>query len=374
MTLLDGRVARIAPSPLHGPAYGRPERELHARLERLREALPDHGGGPAPAVPRARGAAVLAEELSAHCLERLRTGDPGDRDAATHRDALVALRAMATEAFAFDRARTAQRVTGCRIALDVLRAAPTPHHLVEELCAELVRHVGFRRATLARRDDGDWEPWTAAVTDDCPGDDAPRELLAAPPQRAIARVVRAGDEELGLLVVDHGPDGRDVDALDREAFDLFAAGVGATFERTAMLARLRLQRDHVLERLAAVDRDVGELTSAPVELTHLPEAGSATVAPRVAPALRNALGESDDDDRLTVRQAEILGLVLHGHSNASVAAELGITVGTAKSHVKRILRKLGVINRAQAISACIDAGWEPPRREPPVASSGSDDR
>jgi DNA-binding NarL/FixJ family response regulator len=46
----------------------------------------------------------------------------------------------------------------------------------------------------------------------------------------------------------------------------------------------------------------------------------------------------------------VLAMVVRGYSNATIADELVIKVGTAKSHVKQILRKLGAPNRAAAIS------------------------
>jgi DNA-binding NarL/FixJ family response regulator len=56
------------------------------------------------------------------------------------------------------------------------------------------------------------------------------------------------------------------------------------------------------------------------------------------------------DELLTAREKEVLAMVVRGYSNATIADELVIKVGTAKSHVKQILRKLGAPNRAAAIS------------------------
>ena len=49
---------------------------------------------------------------------------------------------------------------------------------------------------------------------------------------------------------------------------------------------------------------------------------------------------------LTDREREVLELMLRGHGNAAIARELFISSGTAKTHVSRILRKLGAPNRA----------------------------
>jgi DNA-binding NarL/FixJ family response regulator len=59
---------------------------------------------------------------------------------------------------------------------------------------------------------------------------------------------------------------------------------------------------------------------------------------------------------LTEREREILELIATGRSNAAIGAALGVDVGTVKSHVHRILGKLGVASRAEAIAAAIRRG------------------
>jgi DNA-binding NarL/FixJ family response regulator len=53
---------------------------------------------------------------------------------------------------------------------------------------------------------------------------------------------------------------------------------------------------------------------------------------------------------LTERELEVLGLMADGHSNASVARQLGISEETVKTYVKRVLGKLGVESRAHAVA------------------------
>ena len=55
--------------------------------------------------------------------------------------------------------------------------------------------------------------------------------------------------------------------------------------------------------------------------------------------------------RVTRRESEVLALMCAGASNDQIARRLVITVGTVKSHVKAILRKLGAANRAEAVSS-----------------------
>jgi DNA-binding NarL/FixJ family response regulator len=53
---------------------------------------------------------------------------------------------------------------------------------------------------------------------------------------------------------------------------------------------------------------------------------------------------------LTDRECEVLELVALGRTNAAIASRLFISEGTVKLHVKHILRKLKVENRAEPVS------------------------
>ncbi|GAA0498296.1 DNA-binding response regulator [Paractinoplanes deccanensis] len=61
-------------------------------------------------------------------------------------------------------------------------------------------------------------------------------------------------------------------------------------------------------------------------------------------------------DGLTAREREILAALGRGLSNADLAAELSITEATAKTHVSRVLAKLGCASRVQAAILAKEAG------------------
>jgi DNA-binding CsgD family transcriptional regulator len=84
---------------------------------------------------------------------------------------------------------------------------------------------------------------------------------------------------------------------------------------------------------------------------------AALLAPAVAePARAPRRRKPAPPDRLSARERQVLALLPRGLTNAGLGAELGISTGTAKVHVERILQKLQLSDRTQAAVYAVQAG------------------
>ncbi|HEX3278603.1 MAG TPA: response regulator transcription factor [Thermoleophilaceae bacterium] len=97
-------------------------------------------------------------------------------------------------------------------------------------------------------------------------------------------------------------------------------------------------------------------------------AGEALLAPSVTRRLiaefsRTAPGRAEAPpalDELTPRELEVFKLLARGLSNAELAEELVVSETTVKTHVARVLMKLGVRDRVQAVVLAYESGLVSP--------------
>jgi DNA-binding NarL/FixJ family response regulator len=66
--------------------------------------------------------------------------------------------------------------------------------------------------------------------------------------------------------------------------------------------------------------------------------------------------EASDEAQLTPREQEVLDLVVQGASNREIGQNLFLSEKTVKQHMTKILRKLGVRSRSQAIIHAVKTG------------------
>jgi DNA-binding NarL/FixJ family response regulator len=99
-------------------------------------------------------------------------------------------------------------------------------------------------------------------------------------------------------------------------------------------------------------------------------AGDALLSPRVTARLIEAFARQPavppappaSLDELTPREHEVLALVARGLSNAEIADRLVVSRGTVKTHVERILMKLDLRDRIQAVVLAYETGIITPGR------------
>ncbi len=137
--------------------------------------------------------------------------------------------------------------------------------------------------------------------------------------------------------------------LDDYVYDALRAGASgfmlkdAPPEEIAAAVRIVASGDALLA--PAVTRAVIE------EFTRLPA--------RAQPAIPRAVGE------LTPREREVLDLLIRGLSNPEICRRLVISEATAKTHVARILQKLGLPDRVQAVIYAYETGLVSPGQASP---------
>ncbi|MFZ4265241.1 response regulator [Streptomyces arboris] len=130
--------------------------------------------------------------------------------------------------------------------------------------------------------------------------------------------------------------------------------------------------DHVYGALRAGASGFLVKDTEPMELLHgvrVVARGDALIAPAVTRRLisefANRRKQPEPSPRLnalTEREREVMGLVGAGLSNDEIAARLVLSPATSKTHVSRIMTKLGVRDRAQLVilayeSGMITPGW-----------------
>lgn len=190
-------------------------------------------------------------------------------------------------------------------------------------------------------------------------------LSAEPDLEVVAEAVDGADAV--RLVAEHSPDVLLLD-IRMPVLDGLSATreLQATGSRTKVVILTTFDADaNVRHALAAgasgfllKDAPAGQLVSA-IRAT---AAGDAVLAGPVAKRIAEELAgrtpalNLDGLEDLTDREREVLALMADGCSNAEIGGRLFIGEGTVKTHVARVLMKLGVRDRLQAVVVAYRSG------------------
>ncbi|WP_269513729.1 response regulator [Brevundimonas subvibrioides] len=155
---------------------------------------------------------------------------------------------------------------------------------------------------------------------------------------------RSGDIDVAILDIRFGPGMNGLEAAQRIIEQAATRVLLLTLHDTPEYVRRALAsgatgyvlkdagREELLHAIRAV---ASGRTALPGDL--LRKAMTPTTGPR-----------PDDLARLTPREREVLESVARGLTNKEIARDLGIGPGTVKSHVEKLIAKLGVADRTQA--------------------------
>jgi DNA-binding CsgD family transcriptional regulator len=265
-----------------------------------------------------------------------------------------------------------------------LRQLKTPQELIGAAPRELIQTLGFTRAMVSRVRGSLWMPEVLEIAD---GVDPEAEtfqrfvaeaeiplahmlmetelvrrripVLVADPYghprtyKPIVEVARSTSyaaapimpttRVIGFFHVDRFGQELPVGSEDRDNLWVFAEHFGLLYERSVLVERLESQRSQLHELLSETIVSIDETCATDMDLAR-------TEYIEATPITSSRTARSPLDSLLTAREQEVLELMASGATNNQIARELVVSEGTVKSHVKRILRKLRVDNRAGAVA------------------------
>jgi DNA-binding NarL/FixJ family response regulator len=198
------------------------------------------------------------------------------------------------------------------------------------------------------------------------------ELLGADPDIEVvgqAATGRQAVEQTRRLVPD-------VVLMDVRMPDLDGIGATRALARTAPQVRVLIlttfeQDDYVFGALRAGASGFLLKRARPEELlaaVHTIAAGEALLSPSVTRRVIDRMAQQPTPeladqarlDALTPRERAVLGLITRGLSNREIAAALAVEESTVRTHVKRVLMKLALRDRVQAVIFAYETGVNRP--------------
>lgn len=177
---------------------------------------------------------------------------------------------------------------------------------------------------------------------DIPPTETYRELMGSA-DYLVAPVIAEAKVVALLHVSRNAPTG--VCDADVDVLDAFSSAYSLVHEKMLNAERVQHQRTSIARAAARLTEEADRIAAAAISL----DIGDAEEMPVSSGPVDSALMSS-----LSAREREVFERLILGASNADIAEGLVITVETVKTHVKRILRKIGAINRSEAIALYLD--------------------
>jgi DNA-binding CsgD family transcriptional regulator/GAF domain-containing protein len=368
----------------------RAERRLLPRVQQLvrnaTELLGEDFPAPGDALSPLSHAGSILSQVTWTALGRLEHLEDGDEKAPPLTTLALRANDLEDEVRRHIYAARMNRQTQIESGLAQLRRLRTSAELLDRVCDEIVSSCGFVRSMLSRVDGDVWIPWMVHFKGDPESghefldwmrnreltlDDLTLERTLVAEKRAemvvntavdprvdpqlaaagrlrsyvVAPIIPAG-RVVGFLHADHGLTGREVTEEDRDILWAFAEGFGRLYERVVLQERIHAQHRLVADTFEIAEGITMSLARAEIELEH-EGVERATAGDLLGETLAP---DAAIDELLTAREKQVLSMMVRGMSNKAIAEQLVIQVGTVKSHAKHVLRKLGAVNRAAAIS------------------------
>lgn len=198
------------------------------------------------------------------------------------------------------------------------------------------RYCRAEQACIQSRD-------TVETTDSAvPATSGYRELLGT--GRYLVAPVVVKSRVVALLHVSRGDRGGFC-SDDANVLDAFASAYSLLYEKVLNAEHLAQQRESIARAAARLTEEADRIAAATI---------SFDIDDDHAIESHAAVRSSTMTASLSEREHEVFERLIMGASNADIAEDLVITVETVKTHVKRILRKIGAINRSEAIALYLD--------------------
>lgn len=325
-------------------------------------------------LPKGNKATTLEQAIanSATTTEQVLFGDDGEgitlMPAAAQRLLMASLQAQVEARLISgdDSGATARSVID---SIRRLKAAPSVQALERQICTELCHTIGFSSAVLSSIAPDKFIPVTShgargtgkplprsgctaeqecvrfrrmvhAGRDDVPATDGFCDALGAADYLVVPIVVEA---EVVALVHMSRARGAIADG-DVDTLGLLLSVYSVVYERLLNSGRVEQLRISIVGAAARLAEEADRIAGTAVSLDA--DDDGAVAMDAAVDAFTVALSN---------RERDVFARMVRGDSNAEIAQELVVSVETVKTHVKRILRKIGAANRLEAITLYMDA-------------------